>query len=78
MQIINYGIFNCFFTLFVVKCLCDRFIVTNLVDVGSVLVFFRFRSKSNQWLLMKVILRVTYNPMTSKPEYFNASMTLAT
>jgi len=52
--------------------------LTNLVDVGSVLVFFRFRSKSNQWLLMKVILRVTYNPMTSKPEYFNASMTLAT
>lgn len=54
------------------------FLVTTVVDVGSLLVFFRFRSKSNQWLLMKVILRVTYNPMTSKPEYFNANLTLAT
>eukprot|EP00795_Rhopilema_esculentum_P000817 gene817-10557_t len=52
--------------------------LTTVVDVGSILVFFQFRSKSDQWLLMKVILRVTYNPMTSKPEYFNANLSLAT
>ena len=57
--------------------LCSLYTVINSKEVASMVSFFRFRSKSENDLLLKTILGVTFNPLTVKAEFIDAKFSFA-